>query len=427
MAPRPFPIFAPSLGNYPSPRDLNNPSTILNKRTDYLPRSSAPASSSSNLFNELFSRAVSFFTALEPSPSALEGRDLEPRGSYVRPKSMTAGVLVVFCLLGASIGLMVLWLFVRKGGFMWKESDWEDYKSSVLRRPAARPDDAITVFSDGSARRAGGSTMGARTVVLGELDTTYTKSEVIRGPRAKEFNEKKGAKSVVGGLWAQAQDAFGRLRGGEGDAAVIHRPRRVKRQTREADIRSVTSMGTFVDNQEPARPAGWKPEDSDLGNYPDMTRGQTIIRHPPSALKKSGTGRSRNVPGRRYQDNDSDDSDTSSSSSSDSDSEDESVTQSALGMAKGTKVYTHPYVIGRQQQQQQERSGISSGGTYGVVPPAPPMSNALVPIETSLVHMQTGMVHVPRGGAPRSSRKKGYRKGSAGSLSSDGSMRSSNA
>ncbi|KAG0634275.1 hypothetical protein HOY80DRAFT_538384 [Tuber brumale] len=423
MAPRPFPVFEPSLGNYPSPRDLSNPSTILNKRADYIPRSSEPASSS-ELFNELFSRAVGFFTTLESSPSALERRDLEPRASYVKPKSMTAGVLVVFCLLGASIGLMVLWLFVRQGGFMWKDSDWEDYKSSVLRRPAARPDDAITVFSDGSARRGGGSTMGARTVVLGELDTTYTKSEVTRGPRAKEHTEKKSARSVVGGLWAQAQDAFGRLRGGDGDVAVIHRPRRVKQQMREADIRSVTSVGTFIDNQEPARPAGWKPEDSDLGNYPDMTRGQTVIRHPPSALKKSGTGASRNVARPKYQDNDSDDSDTSSSSDSDSDSEDESVTQSALGMAKGTKVYTHPYVVGRQPQ---ERTGSSSGGTYGVLPPAPQTSNALVPVETSLVHVQTGMVHVPRGGARRSSRKKGYRKESAGSLSSGGSMRSSNA
>lgn len=423
MAPRPFPTFAPSLGNYPNHRDLSNPPTVLNKRTDYFPRSSEPAPSS-ELFNELFSRAVSFFATLESSPSTLEGRNLEPRASYVKPKSLTAGVLVVFCLLGASIGLMVLWLFVRQGGFMWKESDWEDYKSSVLRRPAARPDDAITVFSDGSARRGGGSTMGARTVVLGELDTTYTKSEVIRGPRVQEITEKKGAKSVVGGLWAQAQDAFGRLRGGDGDVAVIHRPRRVKRQTREADVRSVTTTETFIDNQEPARPAGWKPEDSDLGGYPDMTRGQTVIRHPPSALKKSGTGASRNATRRRYQDNDSDDSDTSSSSSSDSDSEDESVTQSALGMAKGTKVYTHPYVIGRQPQ---ERAGSSSGGTYGVLPPAPQTSNALVPVETRLVHVQTGMVHVPRGRAPRNSRKKGYRKGSAGTLSSDGSMRSSNA
>jgi len=421
MAPRPFPIFDPSLGNYPSPRGLNNPPTVLNKLTDHLPRSSEPISSS-EFFNELFSRAVGLFT--EPSPSALEGRNLEPRSSYVRPKSLTAGVLVVFCLLGASIGLMVLWLFVRQGGFMWKDSDWEDYKSSVLRRPAARPDDAITVFSDGSARRGGGSTMGTRTVVLGELDTTYTKSEIIRGPRVKELTEKKGAESVVGGLWARAQGAFGRLRGGDGDAAVIHRPRRVKQQMREADVRSVTTMGTFIDDQEPARPAGWKPEDSDLANYPDMARGQTVIRHPPSALKKSGTGASRNATRRRYQDNDSDDSDTSSSSDSDSDSEDESVTQSALGMAKGTKVYTHPYMIGRQPQ---ERAGSSSGGTYGVLPPAPQTSNALVPVETGLVHVQTGMVHVPRGRAPRSSRKKGYRKGSAGTLSSDGSMRSSNA
>jgi hypothetical protein len=340
------------------------------------------------------------------APYLLEPRDLEPRAAYVPPKSMTAGVLIVFCLLAASIGLMCLWLFVRKGGFIWKSSDWEDYKSSVLRQPSRRPDDAITVFSDGSTRRGGGSTMGARTVVLGELDTTYTKSQVIRGPRTRKSPaEKRDTMTVFGEMWGRAQGAiFGRLRGGhvsDGDTEV---PR--SKPMREADTRSVTTIESFVDNQEPARPAGWKPEDSDLGGYPDMARGHTVIRHPPSALKRSGTSGSAKL-GRGY----SDDSDTSSDSESDSD--ESSVNQSALGMAKGTKVYTHPYVVGRQPQ---ERNGGGAGGPYGSLPPAPPAANALVPVST-------GVIHVPR--TPGSSRV-GYRKGSTGSLSSDGSMASSN-
>lgn len=363
------------------------------------------------------------------APYLLEPRDLEPRATYVPPKSMTAGVLVVFCLLAASIGLMCMWLFVRKGGFIWKASDWEDYKSSVLRQPERRPDDAVTVFSDGSARRGGGSSMGTRTVVLGELDTTYTKSQVMRGPRVRtapssgeENSRGGGTMAIFGEMWG---NLFGRLRGGSGSGGHVSdveteppRQRRSKSKSKSkskphrkrhvsADTRSVTTTESFVDNQEPARPAGWKPEDSDLGGYPDMERGHTVIRHPPSALKRDGTTRhARRAP--EY----SDDSDSSSDSESDSD--ESSVNQSALGMAKGTKVYSHPYVVGRQPPQ--ERNGGGAGGTYGSLPPAPHAANALVPVST-------GMVHAPR--TPGSSRV-GYRKGSTGSLSSVGSMASSN-
>ncbi|KAI9672651.1 MAG: hypothetical protein M1831_000086 [Alyxoria varia] len=46
------------------------------------------------------------------------------------------GMLALFALLGAAMVLGSIWFFfwARHGGFVWREGDWEDYKSTVLRR-----------------------------------------------------------------------------------------------------------------------------------------------------------------------------------------------------------------------------------------------------------------------------------------------------
>lgn len=361
--------------------------------------------------------AVRRFT--EPSldeHSIIEARNLEERGAYVPPRSLTAGILVVFSLLGASLGLLVLWLFVRKGGFIWKETDWEDYKSSVLRRPGERPDDAITVFSDGSTRRAGGSSQGARTVVLGELDTTYTKSRVPKtfGPRPMVSKKRTGMASV----WGAGESIWGRLRGGErgNDADTV-----VAREKEMRDDRSIRSE-SYVDRQEPARPRGWKPEDSDLSShYPNLNHNPTVVRHPSKAAKRGKSTRhstrkpaqpppppKRVISPQSTEYSSSDDS--SSDSDSDSDDDVSSIDQSQLGMAKGHKVYTHHLpqekMTAGKNAGPVERNGGGAGGTFGSGVPV----GHLVPIGSRAV--------VPGG-------SRGYRKGSEGSLSSEGSMASS--
>lgn len=342
---------------------------------------------------------------------------LARRSAYVPARSLTAGILVVFSLLGASIGLLVLWLFVWKGGFIWKDTDWEDYKSSVLRRPGARPDDAITVFSDGSTRRAGGSSQGARTVVLGELDTTYTKSRVPKtfGPRPMGSKRKNGMASV----WGAGESLWGRLRGGERRSDVDTEV--VREKEMRQDPRSVHAE-SYVDNQEPARPRGWKPEDSDLSaHYPNMERNQTVVRHPSKAAKrgkstrKPSTRKAQPPPPRvaspQSEYSSSDDSESESDTDSD---DDDSIDQSQLGMAKGHKVYAHHLpqetIVGGMNAGPVERNGGGAGGTFGSGVPV----GHLVPIGSRAV--------VPAG-QPGSSR--GYRKGSEGSLSSVGSMGSS--
>jgi len=46
------------------------------------------------------------------------------------------GFFALFALLGVAMALTSLWFFfwAKNGGFVWRKGDWEDYKSTVLRR-----------------------------------------------------------------------------------------------------------------------------------------------------------------------------------------------------------------------------------------------------------------------------------------------------
>lgn len=97
----------------------------------------------------------------------------------------------------------------------------------MLRKPDQRPDDAITVFSDGSARRMRGgdgrSAVGAaRSVVLGELGGTYQKSVVIGGRPVRKGRgngrQGGGGGGSIWGMWLRGGDARAARRGGGGES-----------------------------------------------------------------------------------------------------------------------------------------------------------------------------------------------------------------
>ncbi|KAI5820872.1 hypothetical protein BZA77DRAFT_300134 [Pyronema omphalodes] len=407
-------------------------------------------------------------------------RSLEPRrpseGNYTRPGKMNGGVLVVFCLIGASLGLLVWWLFIRRSGFIWRKYDWADYKASVLRRPQDRPDDAITVFSDGTARRGGSGSSVGRSVVLGELDTTYQKSYVAgEKPWNAHLPPPPKQPSLISAAYRDVKDSvWGKIRGGdrsENDTVVQRerslrreRSRRRRREKRDRERgkqhqeeqspiemrkqnyrpydaqqyrneETETEISTaFVDTQRPAPPLTGmshsniqppplhRPRGSRSQPTRTQTRGQRVQR-PERASTRAGKAPAREpsyrpgddhantryhrahnrnnsqaVPSESESDTDTD-SDTESS-----DDDDSTIDQSQLGMAKGNKVYKH--TISPEQTfwgnaRPVERNGGGAGGTYGGGAPA------LMPSSSK---------------APR-----GYRAASVGSLSSDGSVRSSNA
>jgi hypothetical protein len=106
------------------------------------------------------------------------------------------GFQVLFALIAVGMTLMALWFFfwAKNGGFKWRgKEDWEDYKSTVLRRKG--PDGKTLSNATKSTRLGGGSVVhggsyGAPTSV-GYTDETGTSADV---------NEYRDAEEGKGGL-----------------------------------------------------------------------------------------------------------------------------------------------------------------------------------------------------------------------------------
>ncbi|KAI5292231.1 hypothetical protein KEM52_006522 [Ascosphaera acerosa] len=67
-------------------------------------------------------------------------RSFQPGQGAVPPDHINnAGMLALFAILGAAFVLTAIWFFfwAKDGGFEWTEHDWDDYKSTVLRRKDA--------------------------------------------------------------------------------------------------------------------------------------------------------------------------------------------------------------------------------------------------------------------------------------------------
>ncbi|PGH30855.1 hypothetical protein GX50_06356 [[Emmonsia] crescens] len=62
---------------------------------------------------------------------------VQPSRGIVDPANINMqGVMALFAILGAAFVLAGIWFFfwAKNGGFVWRKGDWEEYKSTVLRR-----------------------------------------------------------------------------------------------------------------------------------------------------------------------------------------------------------------------------------------------------------------------------------------------------
>lgn len=81
-------------------------------------------------------RAHAVLLPRHPSPQT-DGKDYQPGIGVTDPHSFNnVAFFVLFGLIGAAIIIGGIWFFfwARNGGFYFKEGDWEEYKSTVLRR-----------------------------------------------------------------------------------------------------------------------------------------------------------------------------------------------------------------------------------------------------------------------------------------------------
>lgn len=84
-----------------------------------------------------------------------------PGKGTVDPHSINMqGLLALFALLGAAFVFGGIWFFfwARNGGFVWRKGDWDEYKSTVLRRKG--PDGRTLSNATKSTKLGGGSVVG---------------------------------------------------------------------------------------------------------------------------------------------------------------------------------------------------------------------------------------------------------------------------
>lgn len=136
-------------------------------------------------------------------------KNLASAGSRPATDLTGPGFQVLFALIGVGMTLTAIWFFfwAKNGGFKWRRDDWEDYKSTVMRRKG--PDGRTLSNATKSTRLGGGSVVhggsyGAPTSI-GYTDETGTSADMTEIRDAEEGKSRHG------------------LRGGDGRRQKKHR------------------------------------------------------------------------------------------------------------------------------------------------------------------------------------------------------------
>nr|POF22353.1 hypothetical protein CFP56_36438 [Quercus suber] len=126
-------------------------------------------SSASSAGTEFVKAATSSLRQDSRSEEPFAAQDISPRDapatSFIHgqgaaaPESFNnAGFIALFAILGAAMVVASLWFFfwAKNGGFHFREGDWDDYKSTVLRRKGP---DGRTLSNATKSTKLGGSTI----------------------------------------------------------------------------------------------------------------------------------------------------------------------------------------------------------------------------------------------------------------------------
>ncbi|KAL4749173.1 hypothetical protein BDW72DRAFT_140487 [Aspergillus terricola var. indicus] len=118
--------------------------------------------------------------ALTPTPVdtthtlvARADKTYHPGEGSINPNNINMrGLYALFAILGAGLVLASIWFFfwAKDGGFVWREGDWEEYKSTVLRRKGP---DGRTLSNATRSTRLGGGSINGKSFFSGD-DDGYT-------------------------------------------------------------------------------------------------------------------------------------------------------------------------------------------------------------------------------------------------------------
>ncbi|KAJ5988065.1 hypothetical protein N7481_003275 [Penicillium waksmanii] len=106
-------------------------------------------------YNTLVARAKSTTTTAAAGDAPVRG------AGTISPSSIKMqGLMALFAIIGAAFVIAGIWFFfwAKNGGFVWRKGDWDDYKSTVLRRKG--PDGKTLSNATKSTKLGGGSVVG---------------------------------------------------------------------------------------------------------------------------------------------------------------------------------------------------------------------------------------------------------------------------
>ncbi|KAL4961982.1 uncharacterized protein BDV14DRAFT_179366 [Aspergillus stella-maris] len=118
-------------------------------------------------------------------------KQYHPGEGSVDPSNINMrGLYALFAILGAALVLASIWFFfwAREGGFVWKKNDWDEYKSTVLRRKG--PDGKTLSYATRSTR-LGGSTIAGKSLFSGDDGYTVADTAPTYSDTATQITEKE--------------------------------------------------------------------------------------------------------------------------------------------------------------------------------------------------------------------------------------------
>ncbi|EKV06590.1 endosomal spry domain-containing protein [Penicillium digitatum] len=145
------------------------------------------------------------------------------------------GLMALFALIGLAFVIGGIWFFfwAKNGGFVWRKGDWDDYKSTVLRRKG--PDGKTLSNATASTKLGGGSIVGKGYTDDGYsftegsyIDTATIATEKSRHKRFRETAKEKLLRRNKHEQWEGADDADVR-------AYRQEKPAQIGGMNREAD------------------------------------------------------------------------------------------------------------------------------------------------------------------------------------------------
>jgi len=117
-----------------------------------------------NLFASISRRSASAFSSIPPIvPRDATAASFVHGSGTIQPTSIPSNaIFAIFGIIGAGFVVTGVWFFfvAKNGGFHFKEGDWEDYKSTVLRRKG--PNGTTLSGATRTTDLGGGSVVGKR-------------------------------------------------------------------------------------------------------------------------------------------------------------------------------------------------------------------------------------------------------------------------